>query len=247
MSAKAKSGSGQPALVVDTNVVRQIRQHARSSMKAEVCGVLIGDDRNGSITVQACIKGVNADEAGAHVTFTQDTWEHIYKIKDKEYPDDKIVGWYHTHPGFGVFLSDHDTFIHKNFFSSPQQVAWVYDPHTDEEGCFGWVGGKIEKLTGLRFGYSQSVEIENSAVNDYEDDDAGGAETGVQAGRPASARDRAEPAWVKWANRIIVTLSLLIMGFFSGFMFEGRQVVALKQALEDRMILLQQMQLQCEP
>jgi proteasome lid subunit RPN8/RPN11 len=107
---------------------------------------LIGHDRDGAVKVEACIQGLNAEEAGAHVTFTQDTWEHIYKVKDKEYPDHRIVGWYHSHPGFGVFLSDHDTFIHNNFFSSPGQVAWVFDPHSDEEGCFGWVGGRLERL-----------------------------------------------------------------------------------------------------
>src|SRR5262245_5197796 len=226
IKVKVKS---QPVVVMEAEVARKIRQHARTSMKAEVCGVLIGSMDDGRTVVEACIAGTNAAQGGAHVTFTQDTWEHIYKIKDQQYPDDKIVGWYHSHPGFGVFLSEHDLFIQENFFSSPQQVAWVYDPHTDEEGCFGWVGGKTETLTGLRFGYSQSVEIESSAVNEYEDDDPGGMETGAQLSRPASARDRAEPAWVKWANRIIVTLSLLILGFFSGFMFEGRQVVPLKQ------------------
>jgi hypothetical protein len=77
--------------------------------------------------------------------------EHIYKIKDRDYPDERIVGWYHSHPGFGVFLSDHDTFIHKNFFSAPQQVAWVYDPHSDEEGCFGWRGERIERLANFGF------------------------------------------------------------------------------------------------
>jgi proteasome lid subunit RPN8/RPN11 len=146
MKAKAKPSNAQPALVVDSEVVRQIRQHARSSSKAEVCGVLIGQDRDHRIDVAACIEGQNAEEAGAHVTFTQDTWEHIYAVKDQKYPEERIVGWYHSHPGFGVFLSDHDTFIHKNFFSSPGQVAWVFDPHSDEEGCFGWVGGRIERL-----------------------------------------------------------------------------------------------------
>ncbi len=29
-----------------------------------------------------------------------------------------IVGWYHSHPGFGVEFSDMDMFIQKNFFSS---------------------------------------------------------------------------------------------------------------------------------
>jgi proteasome lid subunit RPN8/RPN11 len=146
MKAKAKPSNAQPALVVDSEVVRQIRQHARSSSKTEVCGVLIGQDRDHRIDVAACIEGQNADEAGAHVTFTQDTWEHIYAVKDQKYPEERIVGWYHSHPGFGVFLSDHDTFIHRNFFSSPGQVAWVFDPHSDEEGCFGWVDGRIERL-----------------------------------------------------------------------------------------------------
>ena len=149
MKAKAKAATAQPTLVVDSEVVRLIRQHARSSGKTEVCGVLIGQDRDHRIEVAACIEGQNADEAGAHVTFTQDTWEHIYAVKDKKYPDERIVGWYHSHPGFGVFLSDHDTFIHKNFFSSPGQVAWVFDPHSDEEGCFGWSGGRIERLTRI--------------------------------------------------------------------------------------------------
>lgn len=125
---------------------RQIRQHARASSKIEVCGVLVGSENGGVTSVEASIQGANSLQGGTHVTFTQDTWEHIYRIKDRDYPEARIVGWYHSHPGFGVFLSDHDTFIHKNFFSAPQQVAWVYDPHSDEEGCFGWIGENLERL-----------------------------------------------------------------------------------------------------
>jgi proteasome lid subunit RPN8/RPN11 len=135
-----------PELRIQCEVVRRIRQHARDSMKAEVCGVLIGSEQERATVVEACIPGVKAVQGGAHVTFTQDTWEHIYAVKDREYPDSRIVGWYHSHPGFGVFLSEHDAFIHKNFFSAPKQVAWVYDPHSDEEGCFGWIGDDLTRL-----------------------------------------------------------------------------------------------------
>jgi proteasome lid subunit RPN8/RPN11 len=147
MKAKTKLAPVPLEVAIDSQVVRTIRQHARSSSKTEVCGVLIGQDRDRRVQIEACIEGENAEGAGAHVTFTQDTWEHIYAVKDKRYPEDRIVGWYHSHPGFGIFLSEHDTFIHKNFFSSPGQVAWVYDPHSDEEGCFGWVDGQIERLS----------------------------------------------------------------------------------------------------
>jgi proteasome lid subunit RPN8/RPN11 len=141
-------------LRISSEVAREIRQHARSSSKTEVCGVLIGRESDGVTMIEASIAGTNAEQGGAHVTFTQDTWEHIYQVKDRDYPEKRIVGWYHSHPGFGVFLSDHDTFIHKNFFSSPQQVAWVYDPHSDEEGCFGWRGDRIERLA--QFGFTDS-------------------------------------------------------------------------------------------
>src|SRR3979409_169540 len=158
----------QPAIVMEAEVARKIRQHCRSSGKAEFCGVLIGSIDAERMAVEACIAGVNAAQGGAHVTFTQDTWGHIYQIKDKEYPDARIVGWYHSHPGFGVFLSEHDLFIQENFFSDPQQVAWVYDPHTDEEGCFGWIGSNIEKLSAIRVGYSQDVEITGAISQKFE-------------------------------------------------------------------------------
>ncbi len=149
-SRERERESEHPCVAVGSDVIREIRRHARSSSKTEVCGVLVGRENRDGMEVEACISGLNAEQAGAHVTFTQDTWEHIYKVKDQQYPNQRIVGWYHSHPGFGIFLSDHDTFIHKNFFSSPKQIAWVCDPHSDEEGCFGWVSGRIQRLTQIR-------------------------------------------------------------------------------------------------
>jgi proteasome lid subunit RPN8/RPN11 len=206
--------STQPVVVMEAEVARKIRQHARTSMKAEVCGVLIGNTEHERMTVEACIAGINAAQGGAHVTFTQDTWEHIYKIKDKEYPDHKIVGWYHSHPGFGVFLSEHDLFIQQNFFSNPQQVAWVYDPHTDEEGCFGWIGGNIEKLSAIRVGYSQDVEITGAAAHEFEDDEDGALDSMVQAGR---AQRPPEPAWMKWTAQILGYGAAILLGLVSGY------------------------------
>ena len=208
--------STQPVVVMEAEVARKIRQHARTSMKAEVCGVLIGNTDHERMTVEACIAGINAAQGGAHVTFTQDTWEHIYKIKDKEYPDHKIVGWYHSHPGFGVFLSEHDLFIQQNFFSNPQQVAWVYDPHTDEEGCFGWIGGNIEKLSAIRVGYSQDVEISGTAAHEYEEDDDSASGSIVRTDREQRP---AEPAWMKWMSMIVGYLAAFMAGFVLCYLF----------------------------
>jgi len=203
-------------------VLRQIRQHARSNSKTEVCGVLIGEENGSGLSINARIAGLNAAQAGTYVTFTQDTWEHIYKIKDKDYPDDRIVGWYHSHPGFGVFLSDHDTFIHKNFFSSALQVAWVYDPHSDEEGCFGWCGERLERLEEIHVKDDKGGEEAGETgkpepVGGIEDDEdiveskEGGPEVGP-------------PAWLGWVLTTASHLLLAAIVFVGVWIFFPRLV-----------------------
>ncbi len=80
--------------------------HAKESLEAEVCGVLVGElyqDQQGIwVSVEAAIRGASAKQGGAHVTYTQETWDKIYEVKDRDYPKLKILGWYHSHPGFGV-------------------------------------------------------------------------------------------------------------------------------------------------
>jgi proteasome lid subunit RPN8/RPN11 len=117
------------SVAISGSVLQNIRLHARSEPQREICGVLLGSPNGSHTRVVAAIKGQGANQGDAHVTFTQETWNTIHQEKDAKYPDEKIVGWYHSHPGFGVFLSDHDLFIHKNFFSQPGQLAWVFDPH----------------------------------------------------------------------------------------------------------------------
>lgn len=238
MKVKAKTATVQPFLLMDSEVVRKIRQHARSSSSTEICGVLIGQDKDNRIEVKASIQGENAEQAGAHVTFTQDTWEHIYAVKDKKFPNERIVGWYHSHPGFGIFLSEHDLFIHKNFFSSPGQVAWVYDPHSDEEGCFGWVNGKIERLTRIAVQDAHGGEgpeggKEHAGVtSDDGSDPVSTSSTGSTNGSVRRVRiesveeeENSSSSLEKLVERVFFSLTLLILGGLISWYFLPRTVV----------------------
>jgi hypothetical protein len=72
-----------------------------------------------------------------------------------------LVGWYHSHPGHGVFLSAYDQFIQNQFFPSEGQVAMVIDPQTGEEGLFVSRNGKIQdvmKRGGKKAGGETKVE-----------------------------------------------------------------------------------------
>lgn len=128
-------------LLVKQSVIDSIKVHGRSSMHAEVCGVLVGEvlwDTWPFLYIDACIEGKCASYNVASVTFTSETWDYIHEELSSKYPDRKIIGWYHTHPGFGIFLSDMDMFINRNFFNFPWQTAYVYDPQAEQSGFFIW-------------------------------------------------------------------------------------------------------------
>lgn len=146
-------------VVVKRSVLNAINRHGQSTSDVEVCGVLVGnvcrDAAGPFLHVEAAIRGDFAGNSAAQVTFTAETWNHIQGVMEKDHPEQRIVGWYHTHPGFGIFLSDMDLFIHGNFFNLPWQVAFVYDPSSGEEGMFIWRQGKAERAD---FSVEEDVE-----------------------------------------------------------------------------------------
>lgn len=132
-------------IAISNRAYKTICEHAKENIKVELCGVLIGEvfkDAQGPfLEITDAIRGEYATNQGAQVTFTHKTWSYINNVKDSEFPDKRIVGWYHTHPRFGVFLSSQDMFIHENFFNQPWHTAFVIDPISEDEGFFVWQNG----------------------------------------------------------------------------------------------------------
>jgi proteasome lid subunit RPN8/RPN11 len=140
------AGQSDFRVYFDAETHGRIVEHAAEDRSVEICGVLVGrwqQDANGPfVAVSASIRCDEAAKKSGEVTFTHDAWTTINREMDTRFVDLKIVGWYHSHPSFGVFLSERDVFIHEHFFSNPGQVALVVDPTQKTEGVFVWRNGK---------------------------------------------------------------------------------------------------------
>lgn len=140
----------EPRVFIEPEVFDKIRKHASETTAVELCGVLVGktcEDSHGKyLVISASIRGEHARNEGAQVVFTHETWNFIHSEIEKNYQNLAIVGWYHTHPGFGIFLSDMDKFIQDYFFNQPFQVALVLDPVNSKEGLFAWIKGETRSL-----------------------------------------------------------------------------------------------------
>jgi len=146
-----------------------IYNHAKENSVVEVCGVLIGDvfkDNQGPfLEISDAIIGEYSENKAGQVIFTHETWVHMNNVKDSEFPKKRIVGWYHTHPQFGIFLSPQDLFIHENFFNLPWQTAFVIDPVSEDEGFFVWHKGKLNRIEQYWIGEKKKITMGDVKVS----------------------------------------------------------------------------------
>ena len=130
-------------IFVDLDVMRDMEAHALTDTKVELGGVMLGQrylDRDDQpfVVVTDCLRAEHYESTQSRFKFTHETWSQITRQRS-EYPEGtEMVGWYHTHPGWGVFLSGMDMFICNNFFSGPLDVALVIDPCKQTRGWFQW-------------------------------------------------------------------------------------------------------------
>jgi proteasome lid subunit RPN8/RPN11 len=137
-------------LYIKRIILDEIETYLESDIRTELGGVLIGEcgtvSGENTIIIEDIIIARYTESSLSRLTFTHETWEDINNRLEKNFSGKKIIGWFHSHPGHGVFMSGYDKFIQENFFNSGCMAAFVYDPIRKERGFFRSDEGYIIEL-----------------------------------------------------------------------------------------------------
>lgn len=119
-----------------------VQEHLRSDISVEQGGLLVGralhDSRLNSyiVLIEEALIAPQGVETATSFSYTAETWEALFP-RFRELPAHwTLLGSYHSHPNFGVFLSRVDLDTQENIFPHPWQTAIVVDPVRNEEGFF---------------------------------------------------------------------------------------------------------------
>lgn len=197
--------------------------HASADTSHEICGVLVGTwarDTDGPFAyITEFIRCDNATQKFAEVTFTHESWAQINGEMDSKYQALRIIGWYHSHPNFGIFLSDRDCFIQENFFSGPGQIALVVDPVRKTEGIFEWRRGKPTPIH--HFWVGDAIHL---GVSHPQSESAAHNSGGSMPTAPLSPQE--EPRISSMMVMLVATLMLVL-----GYLYGGRSTYWEQQRL----------------
>lgn len=191
-------------IFIERNNLFGIEEYLRSDTNNELGGVLIGNvykDKNDKffIVIKNSIIAESTNASLSRLTFTHETWEKINANLEKDFPSQKILGWYHSHPGHSVFLSTYDVFIQDNFFNLPYMTAFVYDPVINDRGFFYKDETGIKKSNGY-FIYGDRPELIKPA------------ELSIEMPKPIEEQKKSENSTDSPMKNIII-IALLIINF----------------------------------
>jgi proteasome lid subunit RPN8/RPN11 len=220
-------GPSDLPIFLELETADAIERHALRDTTVELGGILLGKEcvdeqtRQPFVLVTRWLEAKHYENTQASFTYTHDSWEEITRERDRRYPDLDIVGWYHTHPDFGIFLSGHDQFLHRNFFAQPLQVAYVIDPIRQTRGFFHWRGEGLEQVSGYYLFADRGARIALSRfVNDLENipsaDGAGGSLSPRLEAELIAMLTRPAPSQLTPADRAQVAALFSLVGGIAG-------------------------------
>jgi proteasome lid subunit RPN8/RPN11 len=131
------------------SVLSKVMEHAVNCAHTEIFGLLLGDVlRTPTGKVRTIIRTFIPAQRlkTSTATFVEVSAEELIRM-DKAYEEANHaygmlkVGWFHTHPGHGIFMSATDRDNHA-MYNKPWQVALVLDPIRNTSGFF--VGPRCE-------------------------------------------------------------------------------------------------------
>ena len=137
--AEPELGSSKSSLLIfiDERCLRQMHAHVTADVQNEQAGILGGlaylDPDVGAYAVVDGVFPASASASPAHFRFREDSWNEIWNTMPSS---SALLGWYHSHPGLGIFMSATDRKTQALHFGAVWQIAIVLDPIAGRLGIF---------------------------------------------------------------------------------------------------------------
>lgn len=146
-------------IFIEQGCMEAMESHVRSDLLKEQAGILCGqayvDESGGHYVAVTSALPVHTLSGPAHFSFHQKSWDTVWaKLECAS----NILGWYHSHPGMGIFLSATDLRTQELYFSAPWQIAVVLDPVSRELGGFSGADGRqVHRDTFYQYGWKPGL------------------------------------------------------------------------------------------
>ena len=147
-------------IFVEDFVHTYLWQYSRQKGEKPCVAILLGDSKRAGgkrhIYIKSAFPVEGVAERQGKYEFSENVWGEIYLACGKYFPEQEIVGWFLSNPGFPVEKSAAIEETHRTYFSGAEKLLFLVEPMEGDSAFFGFDGNRFSKQSGYYIYYEKN-------------------------------------------------------------------------------------------
>ncbi len=149
VGAPPDPGSKAPLVWIERKLLRRLTSPGPSIETTDRAGLLIGETlEGGTLRLIGSVELFSGQFPDNSLSALENAVASLLGEAARLWPGKSVLGWFHTHPGFGVFVSSEDMVVHQNLSAYGCQIALIIDPIKNQASFFFMDGDCMKACPG---------------------------------------------------------------------------------------------------
>lgn len=130
--------------------------------------ILLGEHHFSQGTTYLFIKSAlqikDMEVSSEHLDFNDKIWGQVNETSNEYFPNQEILGWFLSIPGFSMQLNEMMVKTHLDYFAGNEKVLFVVEPGEWDEAFYIFENGKMNRQSGYYIYYEKNEPMQNYMI-----------------------------------------------------------------------------------
>lgn len=159
---------GQQKIYIEDYAYTFLKKISRSTQEGGKAAILLGQyhwaEGSAYLFIRSALQIQEAEVSPEHIVFNDKVWGQVYEDSRKYFPEQEIVGWYVSLPGFNMQINEVLLKTHLNHFAGNDKVLFLVEPGEWEEAFFAYESNQLNRQPGYYIYYEKNEPMQNYMI-----------------------------------------------------------------------------------
>lgn len=155
---------GQQKIYIEDYAYTFLKKISRIPEEGGKVAILLGQyhwaEGNAYLFIKSALQIRNMEVSPEHIVFNDKVWGQVYEDSRKYFPQQEIVGWFISLPGFNMQINEVLLKTHLNHFAGNDKVLFVAEPGEWEEAFFVYENNQLNRQPGYYIYYEKNEPMQ---------------------------------------------------------------------------------------
>lgn len=146
-----------------------LKKIARNSHGDETAAILYGSchwtEQGVYLFIRSALQIRNLELSPEHIRLDDKVWSQVYEDGKKYFPEQEIVGWFASFPGFSMQINEEIRKTHLNHFGGNDKVLFLMEPGEMEEAFYAYENNQMVRILGHYIYYEKNDPMQNYMID----------------------------------------------------------------------------------